>query len=74
MQPWAGDTPQKGDLNGDNEITPADAAIVLTIAADGSSASCDHTMLAAVDVSGDRQVTSTSALMIPQPAVENVEL
>ena len=58
----------------DGTLSSIDAAIALTIAADGSSASCDHTMLAAADVSGDRQVTSTSALMIPQPAVENVEL
>jgi parallel beta-helix repeat protein len=29
-------TPQKGDLNGDNKITPADAAIALQIAATGT--------------------------------------
>lgn len=52
---------------------PADACVALRLAASGS-ASRDPTMLAAADVSGDRQVTSSDALMIPQPAVENVEL
>ena len=64
MQPWTGDTPQI-DLNGDDQITPADAAIALAIAASGS-ASCDPTTLAAADVSGDGCVTSLDALMILQ--------
>ncbi len=58
IQPWAGGTPQ----NGDNQITPADAAIALAIAA-GGSASCDPAMLAAADVSGDNRVTSQSYRM-----------
>ncbi len=63
MQPWAGDTPRKGDLNGDNQITLADAAIALVIAA-GGSASCDPATFAAGDMSGDHRVTSLDALMI----------
>jgi len=67
MHPWADTPPQKGDLNGDDQITPADAAIVLAFAA-GGSASCDPAMLAAADVSGDNRVTSLDALMILQAA------
>ena len=52
---------------------PADTCVALRLAA-GGSASYDGATLAAADVSGDRQVTSPGALMIPQPAVENVEL
>ncbi len=64
MQPW---TPQQlGDLNGDNRITPADAAIALAFAAGGGSASCDAATLDAADVSGDGRVTSLDALMIRQ--------
>jgi len=73
MQPWGGDTPQKGDLNSDSILTPADAAIALEIAA-GGSASCDATTLAAADVSGDGQVTSLDALMILQAAAGKIEL
>jgi parallel beta-helix repeat protein len=71
MHPWT--PPQKGDLNGDNQITPADAAIVLAFAA-GGSASCDAETLAAADVSGDGQVTSLDVLMILQAAAGNIEL
>ncbi len=35
MQPWTGATSQKGDLNRDGIITPADAAIALQLAARG---------------------------------------
>ena len=70
MQPWS--SPQKGDLNGDNKITPADAAIALAIAA--GSRPCDPAMVAAADVSGDDRVTSLDALMILQAAAENMEL
>ena len=59
MQPWTGDTSLKGDLNGDNQITPADAAIVLAIAASGGWDTD-------ADVSGDHRVTSLDALMILQ--------
>ncbi|RLG28435.1 hypothetical protein DRO03_09850, partial [Methanosarcinales archaeon] len=38
MQPWAGDTSQKGDLNRDGIITSADAAIALQLAACGECA------------------------------------
>ena len=44
-------------LNSDGILTPADAAIVLAIAAGGGSASCDPTTLAAADISGDDRVT-----------------
>jgi len=61
----------RGDLNRDNQITPADAAIALQITA-GGSASYDFTTLAAADVSGDHCVTSLDALMILQAAVGNI--
>ena len=57
----------KGDLNGDGELTPADAAIALRLAATGAHND-------AADVSGDGQVTSLDALMIVQAAVGIVEL
>ena len=62
-----------GDLNGDDQITPADAAIALQIAV-GGSASCDAATLAAADVSGDNRVTSLDALMILQAAAGGIEL
>jgi len=71
MYPWTA-TPQKGDLNGDNQITPADAAIALTIA--GGSASCDAAALAAADVNRDGQVTALDALMILQAAADAIDL
>jgi thiol-disulfide isomerase/thioredoxin len=67
MHPWTDTPPQKGDLNRDNQITPADAAITLQLAASGS-ASCDPATIAAADVSGDNRVTSLDALMILQAA------
>jgi hypothetical protein len=45
------------DLNSDDALTPADAAIALQIVTCGSSASCDPTTLAAADVN---RVTSQS--------------
>jgi len=57
----------KGDLNGDGNLTPADAAIALRLAATGAHDD-------AADVSGDGQVTSLDALMILQAAAEMVEL
>jgi hypothetical protein len=60
-------TPQTGDLNGDDRVTPADAAIVLHLAASGA-----HDP--AADVSGDGQVTSLDALMILQAAAGGVSL
>jgi hypothetical protein len=71
MQPWT--PPQKGDLNGDGFITPADAVIALVIAA-GSSASCDPATFAAADVSGDNRVTSLDALTILQAAAGAIAL
>jgi S-layer protein (TIGR01567 family) len=62
MQPWTGDMPQKGDLNSDGSITPADAAIALQLAVSGG-------WDADADVSGDNRVTSLDALMILQMAV-----
>ena len=61
-------TPQKGDLNGDKEITPTDAAIALHIAV-GSRPFDD-----AADVSGDRRVTSLDALMILQASNRVIDL
>ena len=58
---------QKGDLNGDRLLTPADAAIALQIAASGA-----HNDTA--DVSGDGHVTSLDALMILQAAAGRIEL
>ena len=72
MQPWTR-TPQKGDLNDDGILTPADAAIALQIAA-GGSASCDAAMLAASDVNDDGCVTSLDALMIMQAAAGAISL
>ena len=54
----------KGDLNRDNQITPADAVIALEIAT--GSRPCDTATLAAADVSDDGRVTSLDALMILQ--------
>jgi S-layer protein (TIGR01567 family) len=59
MQPWTGDTQQKGDLNSDGSITPVDAAIALRMAVRGECSDI-------ADVSGDGQVTSLDALMILQ--------
>jgi hypothetical protein len=58
---------QKGDLNGDGEITPADAAIALQLVVSGEY---HH----AADVSGDGQVTSLDALMILQAAAGAINL
>nr|QNO47030.1 hypothetical protein LBHKAHFG_00011 [Methanosarcinales archaeon ANME-2c ERB4] len=57
----------KGDLNGDDNITPADAAIALHLAATGAHDD-------AADVSGDGQATSLDALIILQAAAEMIEL
>ena len=63
---------QKGDLNGDDNITSADAATALEIAA--GSRSCDAAALVAADVSGDGSVTSLDALMILQAAAGRISL
>jgi parallel beta-helix repeat protein len=67
MHPWAGGTSRKGDLNHDNQITPADAAIALQLAAIGAHDD-------AADVSGDNRVTSLDALMILQAAADRIKL
>jgi len=59
--------PRKGDLNRDGDITPADAAIALQIAASGAHDD-------AADVSDDGCVTSLDALMILQAATEAISL
>ena len=59
--------PQKGDLNSDGILTPADAAIALQIAASGAHND-------AADVSGNGQVTSLDALMIMQAAAGGIAL
>jgi len=51
----------RGDLNGDDQITPADATIALRLAASGG-------WDPAADVDGDRRITSLDALMILQAA------
>ena len=61
-QPWNDPPPsQKGDLNSDNQITAADAAIALAIAASGA-----HDP--AADMNDDGHITSLDALMILQAA------
>lgn len=67
MQPWTETPQQLGDLNHDNRITPADAAITLRLAATG-------TYDPAADVSGDDRVTALDALMILQAAAGRIEL
>ena len=62
----------KGDLNSDDHITAADAAIALQIAV--GSHPYDAAMLAAADVSGDDRVTSLDALMILQAAAGAISL
>ena len=58
---------QKGDLNGDNKITPADAVIALTIAVSGGE---NYN----ADIDGDGKVTSLDGLMILQAAADNIEI
>ena len=72
IQPWTGVTPQKGDLNSDGILNPADAAIALRLAA--GSHPCDPATLAAADVSGDDRVTSLDARMILQAASGSITL
>ncbi len=67
-----GDVEVRGDLNSDGSVTPADAAIVLAIAA--GSRPCDAAMLERVDVSGDDKVTSLDALMILKAAAGEISL
>ncbi len=56
-----------GDLNRDGQITAADAAIALRIAARGEWDS-------AADVSGDGCITSLDGLMLLQVAAGNIDL
>ena len=56
-----------GDLDGDDILTPTDAAIVLQIAV--GSRQCNATTLAAADMNGDGRITSLDALMILQAVV-----
>ncbi len=60
-------SPVKGDLNGDGNLTPADATIALHLAVTGAHDD-------AADVSGDGQTTSLDALMIMRAAAGIVEL
>jgi hypothetical protein len=57
----------RGDLNGDNHITPADAAIALQLTVTGGWDS-------AADVDGDNHITSLDALMILQAAADAITL
>jgi len=65
MQPWS--PSKKGDLNGDNKITSADAVIALAIAASGKENYV-------ADIDGDGKVTSHDGLMILQAAAGNIEI
>ena len=58
---------QKGDLNHDNQITPADAAIALQLAATGAQNP-------AADVNDDGRITSIDALMILKAAAGGIIL
>ena len=60
-------TSKKGDLNGDNEVTQADAAIALQLAVSGE-------WRADADISGDNHITSLDALMILQAAAGTISL
>ena len=62
----------KGDLDGNNEITPADAVIALQITV--GSRLYDGAMLTAADMNNDGMVTSIDALMILQAAVGAIEV
>jgi len=64
---WLTPSAVKGDLNGDGDLTPADAAIALQLAANGAHDD-------AADVSGDGCVTSLDALMILQAASGGITL
>jgi parallel beta-helix repeat protein len=65
MHSWG--TSQKGDLDGDGEMTATDAAIALQLVASGR-------YNPAGDVSGDGQVTPLDALMIVQAAAGGIAL
>ena len=73
MQPWTDTPSQKGDLNGNDQITPADTAIALAFAT-GGSASCDPATLTTANVSDDNRVTSLDMLMILQAAADAIDL
>jgi parallel beta-helix repeat protein len=73
MEPWYGHESQThGYLNGDGQITPADAVIALEIIV--GSRPCAITTLTIADVSGDGKVTSLDALMILQAAAGGISL
>ncbi|MEA1863823.1 MAG: dockerin type I repeat-containing protein [Euryarchaeota archaeon] len=57
----------RGDLNNDNQITPADAAIALQLAAVGAQNP-------AADMNDDGRITSLDALMILKAAAGRIEL
>ena len=63
-----GESEVRGDVNGDGEITAADAVITLEIVA-GS-----RPFDSVADVDGDCAVTSLDALMILQAAVGAIEI
>ena len=67
MQPWSEDTQQKADLNGDGQITAADAAITPHMAVSGER---DDN----VDMDGGWRVSSVDALMILQLAAGSIEI
>jgi len=62
-----GSDSQKGDLNGDGNVTTADAAIALQLTVSGE-------WIADADVSGDGRITSLDTLMILQAAAGAISL
>ncbi|KAF5414567.1 MAG: hypothetical protein C5S48_08305 [Candidatus Methanogaster sp.] len=63
----AGDMQQKGDLNSDGTLTPADAAIALRLMASGG-------WDANADVNRDSRITLLDVLMILQAAAGAITL
>ena len=61
-----------GDVNGDREVTAADALLALQAATD--KVDLDDAALAAANVNDDEAVTSEDALLILQYAVEKIDI
>ena len=57
---------QKGDVNGDSEITAQDASLVLQLVAGKLNPTSEGIVYEAADVNGDGAVTDQDALLILQ--------
>lgn len=57
---------QKGDVNGDGDVTPQDASLILQIVAKKISANDERVNTAAADVNGDKELTPQDASLILQ--------